>query len=450
VKKNYFILLLALLFFGRASSIFAESRSASLYLSPSSGSFLVGSTFTVSIFLNTNDNKVNTVWVDIKFPSDLLQVTSPTTGKSFITEWLTPPSYSNEKGIISFRGGIPGGISTSAGLISSITFRTIASGVAKMEIADDSKILLNDGAGTNILLNRVNGEYHILVPAPEGPLVISDTHPNPEKWYSDSSPSFSWEKEDNVAGYSWSFSQNPQEAPDGISESKDNFTSYSNIKDGIWYFHIRQQKNGVWGKTSHVEVKIDTTPPKNFSPKIESSSKLTEYQMVYFETSDDFSGIDHYEVSLIDLSGQGTLNSFFTEEKSPYKITLKKAGEYKIIVKAVDKAGNAKESEAKFKSTISVLKIGNYVFSQRLLFLIIGIVILIFGYFIYLFLKQLKRKTENQEINLYKEINEAEKEIDDVKLAEEKLRQMRLGEEKAHEAYQKLKERLNEETDKNK
>jgi hypothetical protein len=456
--KKFLISILG--FFAAVFAVFplaTSAASAIIYPSPSSGSFLVGSTFTISIFLNTNGSEINTVWVDIEFPPELLQVTSPTAGKSFITDWLTPPSYSNEKGVISFRGGIPGGISTSAGLISSVTFRTMASGVADIKITDSSKILLNDGAGTDILSNKVSGQYNILIPAPEGPVVVSDTHPNPDKWYSDSSPSFSWEKEDKVTGYSWSFSQNPQEAPDGISEGTDNFTSYSGIKDGIWYFHIRQQKNGIWGKTSHVQVKIDTTPPKDFTPEIGNASGLAGNQIAYFKTSDDFSGIDHYKVSLINLNNEDGLNPFFTEEISPYKISGKQAGDYKIIIRAVDKAGNIKEAESQIKIisnflslTNSGIRIRGSLISWGIFTLAIIILALMCGYAVYLFLKRLKKKYNDSEINLSKEINEAEKEINDVKLAEEKLRQLRMKEETALGEYQKLKEKLNEEENKNK
>jgi hypothetical protein len=276
-NKARFIYLGLIFFFSVSLLAFpfaAKGADAELYLSPSSGSFLAGSTFTVSVFLNTGGNEINTVWADLEFPPEILQITSPTAGTSFIKEWLTPPNYSNEKGIISFRGGIPGGISTSAGLVSSITFRTVASGVAKIKFSQASKILLNDGKGTDILRNLVNGEYQILVPPPEGPVVFSPTHPNPDTWYSDSSPSFSWEKEDGVAGYSWSFSQNPQERPEGATKGLETASSFDKVGDGIWYFHIRQQKNGIWGKTSHVQVRIDTSPPGDFTPKIITYSKL--------------------------------------------------------------------------------------------------------------------------------------------------------------------------------
>lgn len=327
-----------------------QAGNAFLYLSPSSGSFLVGSTFTVSIFVNTEGNEINLVWADLKFPSDKIQITSPTAGTSFITEWNIPPNYSNEKGIVSFRGGIPGGIITSAGLVSSVTFRVVSSGEAKIEFGEESKILLNDGKGTNILTKTLDGNYHLLIPPPEGPQVFSSTHPNSDVWYPDSSPGFSWEKEEGVNDFSWSFDQNPNGRPDGISEGNQNEVSFSNVSDGIWYFHLRQKKGEVWGKTSHVAVKIDTTPPRDFNPRIETYTKLAGYQtMVYFETIDDSSGVDHYEISLIDLNTPEPSHSFFTEEISPYKVPFEKAGKYNVIIKAVDKAGNSREKEARFR-----------------------------------------------------------------------------------------------------
>lgn len=349
-------LILVILIFSFISGPSVKAASAELYLSPSSGSFLVGSTFSISVFLNTEGNEINVVWAELKFPPEILQVTSPTAGTSFITEWIVPPNYSNERGIISFKGGIPGGITTSAGLVSSVTFRGVSSGIAKVEFTEGSRVLLADGKGTDILTTRTNGEYHILVPPPEGPEVFSSTHPNPNVWYSDSSPAFSWEKEEGVTDFSWSFDQNSSGRPDGISEGTETLKSFSGTPDGIWYFHIRQKKEGVWGKTSHIQVRIDATPPNEFIPKVETYTRLIDYQaMVYFETTDNFSGISHYEVSLIDLSAAEPSRSFFTEEMSPYQVPFKKAGKYNVIIKAVDKAGNTRTAEARFRMMTPII-----------------------------------------------------------------------------------------------
>lgn len=348
--RNIFIWIIIIFLINLLFSSLVRAESASLYLSPSSGSFLVGSTFSVSIFVNTEGNEINVVWAELRFPPEILQVTQPTAGTSFITEWITPPSYSNEKGIITFKGGIPGGITTSAGLVSSITFRAVASGRAEVKFGKESKVLLHDGKGTDILTTVIDAKFDILVPPPEGPRVFSPTHPNPNVWYQDSNPVFSWEKEAGVTDFSWSFDQNPGGRPDGIGEGPETMISFSEVGDGIWYFHLRQKKDGVWGKTSHVAIRIDTTPPNDFTPEIKTYTKLIGYQtVVYFETTDDFSGISHYEVSIVDLTAPEPTRSFFTEQISPYKIPVKKPGKYNVIIKAVDKAGNTRTAEVRFR-----------------------------------------------------------------------------------------------------
>ena len=83
-----------------------KAEVATLYLAPSKGTFFVVSTFSVSIYLDTKGNEINAAEVDLRFPPDILQITTPTAGESFISEWLTPPSYSNIGGTISFKGGM--------------------------------------------------------------------------------------------------------------------------------------------------------------------------------------------------------------------------------------------------------------------------------------------------------------------------------------------------------
>jgi len=400
MNKILAFLLILILFFAIIPTV--RAASASLYLSPSRGNFTVGSTFTVSVYLDTEGNEINVVQADLKFPPDKLQVTAPTTGSSFVSEWLTPPSYSNTQGIISFKGGVLGGIITSSGLVSSITFRAVAPGLAKIKFLEGSKVLLHDGKGTNILVTRVNGEYNIVIPLPEGPRVFSSTHLGPNTWYSDANPAFNWEKEVGATDYSWTFDQNPKGIPDGISEGKTTFTSFSEIVDGIWYFHLRQKKRGVWGGTSHVAVRIDITPPDDFKPRVETYTRLIGYQtMVYFETADNFSGIDHYEVSITDLNVPESSPSFFTEQVSPYKVPFKKAGKYGIIVRAIDEAGNIRGGEARFRIMTPLIthiegkgiKIKGTLLSWGVIWVLIFVFLVVLGVIVYfLYKKLLKRK----------------------------------------------------------
>jgi len=413
-----------------------QAAGASMYLAPSRGSFFVGSTFSVSIYVDTKGNEINAVEVDLKFPPNILQITTPTTGESFISEWLTPPSYSNVGGTISFKGGIPGGIVTSAGLVSTITFRANSSGTAKIEFLDSSKVLLNDGKGTPIFTTNFGGVYEILIPPPEGPKIISPTHPDSEIWYSDANPTFCWEKEEGATEFSYSFSQSPMENPDTISDGIETCKNFEGVSDGIWYFHLRAKKEGVWGKTSHFDVKIDTTPPQKFEPKVEVNPGF-----VYFKTEDSHSGIDYYELSLVNLEEFPTPAPFFVEGTSPFKIP-KSSGKYSIIVRAHDKAGNYQEIESRFQivspniSFVSGkgIQIKRIFFTWQVVYLIAFVFLLGGGYLIfYLFQRKMGFKKG------LKEISEALTEIRKIEEKEIETQKLR---EKFREEKEKLEEKL--------
>ena len=70
-----------------AFGIFAVSKAeaATLSAGPTTGTFTVGSTFDVSLFLDTEGKPVNTIAAFLSFPADKLQLVSPTTGKSIIS-----------------------------------------------------------------------------------------------------------------------------------------------------------------------------------------------------------------------------------------------------------------------------------------------------------------------------------------------------------------------------
>ena len=97
--------------FGVAVIIFpaksANAAGSSFYLSPATGNYIVGSTFTVTIYLNTSGQSVNAIEADLQFPAQKLQVVSPSSGVSLIQIWTDQPSYSNSNGTLTFQGAIP-------------------------------------------------------------------------------------------------------------------------------------------------------------------------------------------------------------------------------------------------------------------------------------------------------------------------------------------------------
>ena len=343
IKK---IILFFLTFF-LVSNLFSfrvEAAGATLTLSPSGGTFYLGNTFDISIFVNTGSQNVNSFQIDLKFPPEKLQVAEPFIGKSIISVWAVPPSYSNLKGTISLVGGVPSpGIKTSSGLILTITFRGKEPGEATISFSKSSKVLLDDGFGTNVLTSTSGGTYNLSIPPPEGPLVSSPTHPDQTKWYKNNQPTFIWQKEKGVTDFSYILTKDPTTIPDNKSEGADNTISYDKTPDGLWYFHLKAKKSGNWGGVSTYLIRIDTTSPADFSPECETSCRTTEYQpIIRFFTTDSASGVDHYEVKIINIgkTGEESDTYFFTEEVSPYKLPRLERGTFEVIVRAFDKAEN--------------------------------------------------------------------------------------------------------------
>lgn len=369
---------------------------ASLYVQPAGGTFTLDGTFTVSLYVNTGGQAVNAIEANLKFPSDKLQIVSPTTGRSLIQVWVAQPTYSNVDGTLKFQGTIPTpGINTDAGLISTVTFRVKNIGTAYVNILDSSQVLLNDGLGTNILSQRSGSIYNLVLPAPAGPLVSSRTHTDQGKWYKSSNPIFEWVPPEDAAGYSYILTQEPSEEPDNVSEGLKSRVGYSNLADGIYFFHIKALRQGVWGGVTTYAVNIDTSPPAEFSINISPASRTSnERPIIDFATTDAVSGVDHYEIKIIPLdpprafTGQNE-TPFFFETVPPYSGEFAD-GRYEVIVRAYDQAGNYTQAEERLTITRPLFEFivsdglrigGGYVVSWPWL-VVIGILLLaVLGWF---------------------------------------------------------------------
>lgn len=330
------------------------ARAAVMTLSPSTGTFTVGSTFTVSVFLNTEGESINTVGTSISFPADKLQLVSPSTGNSIISLWTSLPQVDNHRGLVTLQGGIPGGIKVSNGVITTLTFRVKSVGTAVIKFTDKSKVLLNDGQGSDALKQTTNGVYILMLPPPLGPQVVSETHPDQTRWYSNPTLSLQWSSEIAVEGYSYVVNSEPVDIPDDISEGIKKSVTYRQLSDGIRYFHIKSLKDGSWGGTSHFAIKIDTTPPAGFPVEIIPSARTTRKQpIVQFSTTDNLSGIEHYELKIVPLQISSALKGginpetsqpLFIDAVSPYVMPELELGKYDVIVRAYDNAGNIQET----------------------------------------------------------------------------------------------------------
>lgn len=330
-------------------SVFA----ASLYLSPATGSYNVGQSFSVSVYVSSADQAMNAVSGVISFPSDKLEVTSLSKNVSIFSLWVQEPTFSNSAGTVTFEGIVLNpGFTGSAGKIISVNFKTKAVGNVPLTFSSGS-VLANDGKGTNILASMSSGSYVIepktitppveeYVPPkniPAAPVISSPTHPDSEKWYSNNDPKFIWEVPEDVTGAKLLVGHKPVAIPTVFYSEPISKKQLEDLADGIWYFHVQLRNASGWGEISHFRFQIDTQPPEPFAIKFIDGTKTENPKpTVIFDTTDSLSGVDYYKTKI----GEGDFFSITSEivEKNLYTLPLQNPGKRSILIQAFDKAGN--------------------------------------------------------------------------------------------------------------
>lgn len=333
----------------------SQAAGASLYLAPSSGSFSLGETFSVTVYVNSSEQAMNAVSGAITFPKNNIEVTSISKNGSIISIWVQEPSFSNSSGIVNFEGIVlnPGFVG-SGGKTITINFKVKNSGGASL-IFTAGSILANDGLGTNILTSMGGATFTLgeaptvtLPPedpslptattaVPPAPRVVSNTHPDQNKWYSHNNPLFEWLISSDITGVSVVPHQKADANPGPISDGLIKTVIYQSLEDGIWYLHIKLKNDNGWGPTTHFRFQIDTQKPDHFEITETVREDLTDPIIEYLvDASDEISGIDHYEIQVDDLD-----SVIWEDDGSHFLQTpILKPGEHAIEIKAVDKAGN--------------------------------------------------------------------------------------------------------------
>ena len=382
-----------------------QADAATLSLQPSAGTFQVGSTFDVSMYLNTQGEAVNAIESYVRFPTDKLQLVSPATGNSIIDLWISQPKYDNVAGTVELRGGIPQGINVSNGLISKLTFRVRDTGSALVSFADNSRVLLNDGQGTDGLRQTFNGVFSLVLPPPAGPIVVSETHPIEVEWYAENDVALSWSEGAKVQGYSYVLNKEPVTIPDDISEGAENGVRYRDVADGKHYFHLKALREGVWGGITHFIVQVDATPPAEFPIEIFPAKKTVERRpTIQFQTTDALSGLSRHEIKIIPLQQKNVIGGqesqpFFFEAISPHVIPSLELGTYDVVVRTYDNAGNFRDVSERLSIVTPLFEIVGQdgihfrnvgVVPWPVLWMVIGVLAVLFTLFGWMFRKKIK------------------------------------------------------------
>lgn len=323
----------------------ASAGGASLYLSSAGDSLGVGETVYMDVKINTGGFSINAAQVNISYPGDKLKITNVFKDGSIFSLWPDEPYFSNSEGKLYFSGGVPHpGFSGNNGQILRIQFEAKEEGEAILAFGK-SQILADDGNGTNIFSRGFDETYVI---KPSAPQIISSTHHEQNQWHKENDIKLNWELLQDVKKVSFSLDKNPETRPDEIPEGRLDSYAYKNIEDGIWFFHLLSNTEKGWSNPRHFKIMIDRTPPRPFEIVVDNGGDPTNPRpILYFDTEDLVSGVDRYVVKI----GQG--EDVFTETvpSNPFQTPLLAPGGYPVLVEAVDKAENSRQSLAKVEIT---------------------------------------------------------------------------------------------------
>ena len=345
----------------------AVASAANVYFSPSSGSYAVGSTHSLAVYVSSADQAINAASGVISFPSDKLEVVSLSKTGSIFSLWVQEPSFSNSAGTVNFEGIVLNpGFTGSSGKAITITFRAKAAGNVSLTFSSGS-VLANDGQGTNILSSLGNAQFSLggaavpgapeaetpptVIGTPAAPQISSPTHPDPNKWYAVNDAKFTWPLSSGVTGARLLVGKIPNAIPTVTYIPAVNSRELPDLADGIWYFHVRLQNNAGWGAVSHFRFQVDTEKPSRFDIReIERKDPTDPRVKFVFDSRDETSGVDYYEVQIDD----GSPRVWQDDGSGVFETPVLGPGKHTLIAKVFDKAINSLANSAEF--TIEALK----------------------------------------------------------------------------------------------
>ncbi|MEX0870123.1 MAG: cohesin domain-containing protein [Candidatus Spechtbacterales bacterium] len=357
------ILISGAVFLGFSSETFAAE--ASMRLSPSTGMHTEGSSFKVDVIIDTDGNPINAAEARMTFDPQAINVVSIESENSIFSSWVERPDFSNELGIIEFAGTVSSGFEGFEGKVMTINFVALRNGVARVRFSSGA-IIAADGRGSNIISSLMSGVYTLTpgvveflptqdhsapINAPGAPHVTSETHPDSENWHSRDTVALSWHVPDGVTASRMLLDRSSNVMPETEYEDHISERTYRFLDDGVWYFYLQLQNSNGWGDVSTFKIQIDTQKPERFNVKSLPRNDLTDPSVRFlFDAFDNTSGIERYEIQFSSVNSEDVRTKTWLDSGNQiYKTAPLEPGDYTIITKAIDAAGNYLVDMEEFK-----------------------------------------------------------------------------------------------------
>ncbi|MBI4993469.1 hypothetical protein HZC33_00715 [Candidatus Wolfebacteria bacterium] len=337
------------------------TQAASLNFGAEKTAVAVSDQFFEEVRVDSEGTAINVAQASISFDKNLVEVVKIDRSDSVFNFWLQEPSYSNDEGVVRFLGGSTNGLNGQSLKVITIIFRAKSIGQANFAFAD-AAITASDGSGANVLSKTKSAQIDIgevrqtgvVAPVqisrapekventPSKPQISVALYPDASRWYNVSGNFLArWNLPSDVSEVAAIIDKNQGTNPtisDGLFDHKE----FLSLGDGIWYLHVRFKNNVGWGATAHYRIAIDRTPPKPFEISADPGLITDNPQPVFqFKTTDALSGLSEYQVRIAD----GDLIKISAAEfRGTYKLPTQPPKKSRVVVKAIDRAGNGAEA----------------------------------------------------------------------------------------------------------
>jgi hypothetical protein len=356
VHSNKFRKLLVFLFISLGFFVAEAAEAATLSVSPGTGVYTSGTTFTARIVVNSAGASINAAEGTLSFNPNELSVVSVNRSSSIFNLWVTEPTFSNGAGTISFSGGVPSGYTGSAGTVMSVTFRAKGSGASKVNFTSGS-VLANDGRGTNVLNGMSGGTFTIQAPSttpvaeevvveyvapantPGTPSVSSPNFSDPTKWYNSKSASLNWNLPGDVVAVRTLLDTRATAVPTKVYDSPIKSLELSDLPEGVNYFHVQFKNKDGWGKVAHYRLAVDSEKPSEIKiSEPENADKNNPEKQLQVEVTDKTSKVLRFKLQVDNGEAFEVTRATAT---GTVKLPVMGPGYHSIIIEAFDEAGNS-------------------------------------------------------------------------------------------------------------
>ncbi len=327
---------------------------ANLIISPSTGSYKIGETFSVNLYVSSNQDPINAVSAGITFSTETLELTSIKKIGSIITLWTEDPTFSNTSGRATLEGAILNpGFSGSQGKIVSLHFRVKKKGQGIVTLSK-GEVLANDGEATNVLrtlgnatfildgIADINNSTDAVETDIAVPVIKSSTHPDSTAWYRSRDIVFDWNLPVDVTAVRTSYGEEEKDIPTRVYDPPVSNRSFTVSDDGVQFMHVQFKNQLGWGPVSHYRFQIDTVNPEKITATFpDGSTTYNPKPIIQVVATDTLSGIG--SIGLVINGDKEVVYPYVPTNL--YSLPKKGVGKHTVIVNAYDKARNKVSTE---------------------------------------------------------------------------------------------------------